>query len=129
MRKAAANAAPRPLAQAGPGPKLEFDTVSLNISGVTNRLVIRSMPSALDALNLLKDGGLKTGAEWRAAHEVCQGREGNPDYDWVHALCHAIEGDDTNAEYWYRRAGQKRHSRSPELEWRHIHDRLADSSI
>jgi len=129
MRKVVAGATLRPVAQIDAGPEFDFEAARPDRAGVASNLVLDFMPSALDALNLLKDGGLKTGAKWHKAHEICQGREGSPDYDWVHALCHAIEGDDDNAEYWYRRAGQKRHSRSAELEWQHIHNRLAGPSI
>ena len=83
------------------------------------------MATALTALELLKEGKFRTGKQWREAHEICQGREGSPDFDWIHALCHAIEGDNANAEYWYRSAGQKRHSQNLELEWQHINQNLS----
>jgi hypothetical protein len=42
---------------------------------------------------------------WQAAHEEAQ--SGNDrDSAWVHALLHREEGDQFNAEYWYRRAGK-----------------------
>jgi TPR repeat protein len=62
----------------------------------------------LQALWWLKKGGLAMGPEWRRAHEICQAREGEHAYDLVHALAHWIEGDASNADYWYRRAGEKR---------------------
>ena len=43
--------------------------------------------------------------------------EGTPVFDWLHALIHRIEGDDTNAGDWYRRAGKIRHAGSIEDEW------------
>ncbi len=45
--------------------------------------------------------------EWERAHGCAQQREGDPSCDWVHAYLHREEGDDANAGYWYRRAGQK----------------------
>jgi len=66
---------------------------------MTNALIIA-------ALDHLKAGGWKTGADWDWAHEICQKHEGQADFDWVHALCHRIEGDNWNAGYWYRRAGR-----------------------
>jgi hypothetical protein len=30
--------------------------------------------------------------------------EGEADHDWVHAYLHRVEGDLSNAGYWYRRA-------------------------
>ena len=69
------------------------------------------------ALDLLKTGNLRTGKDWEKAHQICQEREGDPLFDWVHALIHRIEGDDANAGYWYRRAGRTRHPGSVEEEW------------
>ncbi len=38
---------------------------------------------------------------WKTAHIIAQSKEGNPDYDRLHALLHRIEGDTANAKYWY----------------------------
>jgi len=73
----------------------------------------------LQALWWLRKGGFQLGPEWEAAHNICQEREGDPDYDIVHALAHWIEGDRANSEYWYRRAGSSR-ARDFETEWRRI---------
>ena len=43
--------------------------------------------------------------DWEAAHQVAQSKEGNRDYDHLHAYLHRVEGDTWNANYWYRRAG------------------------
>lgn len=80
-----------------------------------------SQEQLLKALDLLKKGNLKPGAEMDAAHEICQAREGAPLYDWIHALVHRIEGDDANAAYWYRSAGRSRHPGSVAEEWEIIH--------
>ncbi len=45
------------------------------------------------------------GPEWEKAHELCQMQEGDLAHDRVHALAHWIEGDESNASYWYRRTG------------------------
>lgn len=58
------------------------------------------------ALIALKAEGLACGAAWRRAHELAQQHEGEAAYDRLHALLHRIEGDDANAGYWYRRAGE-----------------------
>ena len=44
--------------------------------------------------------------EWDLAHELVQA---GPDRDsaWVHAWLHRIEGDFSNARYWYGRAGKE----------------------
>ena len=62
----------------------------------------------IEALDHLEAGGLTVGEDWHKAHEICQAREGEAEFDWIHALCHRIEGDDWNADYWYRRAGRER---------------------
>ncbi len=41
--------------------------------------------------------------DWQAAHDLLQ--DGDPACDRVHAYLHRREGDDANAQYWYRRAG------------------------
>jgi hypothetical protein len=43
--------------------------------------------------------------DWARAHESAQQDEG-PDGSWVHAYLHRKEGDQSNAAYWYRRAGK-----------------------
>ena len=47
-----------------------------------------------EALDSLKTGGFELGPNWDRAHEIAQDHEGNADFDWLHALCHRIEGDD-----------------------------------
>ena len=44
--------------------------------------------------------------DWDHAHKVIQQHEGKPDCDLVHAHLHRVEGDLSNAGYWYRRAGR-----------------------
>jgi hypothetical protein len=41
--------------------------------------------------------------DWDGAHRVAQDVE-TPEGAWVHAYLHRKEGDQSNAEYWYRRA-------------------------
>ena len=42
---------------------------------------------------------------WEKAHEVAQDLDGR-DGAWLHAYLHRREGDRSNADYWYRRAGK-----------------------
>jgi hypothetical protein len=79
-----------------------------------------SQASLHDALELLESGAFRMGEDAEKAHEICQAHEGNPMFDWVHALVHRIEGDDANAGYWYRRAGKERHPGTVEDEWKLI---------
>ena len=43
--------------------------------------------------------------DWESAHDLAGGHD-DPDFAWVHAWLHRIEGDPVNAEYWYQRAGR-----------------------
>lgn len=43
--------------------------------------------------------------DWTHAHTAAQSDDGAP-AAWVHAYLHRLEGDQENAAYWYRRAGQ-----------------------
>ncbi len=60
----------------------------------------------IEAFDHLAAKDFKIGPEWEAVHEICQSHEGEQIFDWGHALCHRVEGDDWNAGYWYRRAGK-----------------------
>lgn len=42
----------------------------------------------------------------------------------VHAYLHRKEGDLWNADYWYRRAGEKRPSYSLDQEWEDLAERI-----
>ena len=42
--------------------------------------------------------------DWEATHDIAQSREGTLLYDYLHAYLHRKEGNDWNANYWYRRA-------------------------
>jgi hypothetical protein len=88
----------------------------LNSTGDTAPTTL-SVP--LQALWWLKKGNLKLGPEWEKAHALCQLDEGDHAHDLVHALAHWIEGDMGNADYWYRRVGEKR-AMSLSAEWERI---------
>jgi hypothetical protein len=78
----------------------------------------------LKALWWLKKGNLQQGAEWDQAHEICQSAEGEADHDWIHALCHLIEGDHGNAAYWFGKAGKPSRNGDPAAVWKEIADAL-----
>jgi Tfp pilus assembly protein PilF len=50
------------------------------------------------ALALLRSG------DWEAAHKIVQRDEDSPLSCWAHGIVHLIEGDVSNARYWYREA-------------------------
>ena len=50
------------------------------------------------ALALLRSG------DWEAAHKIVQQDEDSPLSCWAHGIVHLMEGDVSNARYWYREA-------------------------
>ena len=80
----------------------------------------------IEALWWLRKGDFATGPAWERAHEICQTGEGTRDYDLVHALAHWIEGDTSNADYWYRRAKSRRSAEDIPHEWEHLVSALGD---
>ena len=57
--------------------------------------------------------------DWDKAHTLIQDVE-DKNAAWIHAYLHRQEGDISNADYWYRRAGKKRPRASIEKEWEEI---------
>lgn len=55
--------------------------------------------------------------DWESAHNIAQSQEGEQVYDRLHAYLHRKEGDDWNANYWYRRAKTIMPKTSLEEEW------------
>jgi hypothetical protein len=54
--------------------------------------------------------------DWKQAHDRAQEDEG-PEASWVHAYLHRKEGDQSNASYWYSRAGKPVYRQSLDAEW------------
>jgi hypothetical protein len=54
--------------------------------------------------------------DWKRAHESAQQDEG-VEGSLVHAYLHRKEGDESNAAYWYRRAGKPVCREPLETEW------------
>ncbi len=46
---------------------------------------------------------------WEEAHNIAQDID-TPVGSWIHALLHLIEGDEGNANYWFRSAGKRTRS-------------------
>lgn len=67
----------------------------------------------LKALKLDKEG------DWQGAHDLVD-QFGGKDAAWVHAYLHRKEGDQWNADYWYRRAGQPSFNGSLDEEWEQL---------
>ena len=51
----------------------------------------------VDTLAMLK------ARDWQAAHEIAQDSK-DPLAAWAHGIVHLIEGDESNARYWYKLA-------------------------
>jgi hypothetical protein len=56
---------------------------------------------------------------WDRAHQLVQD-DGSKEAAWVHAYLHRVEGDRSNAGYWYRRAGRDEAKGPLEAEWAEI---------
>jgi len=72
-----------------------------------------------DMHQLLQALLLDAAGDWDAAHAIAQGvfaREGS----WVHAYLHRVEGDMSNASYWYSNAGRRIPDITLNEEWESI---------
>ncbi len=63
--------------------------------------------------------------DWDAAHKIVQD-ESDASSAWVHAYLHRVEGDLSNAGYWYRQAGQRIANDTLEAEWERIASALIE---
>lgn len=82
------------------------------------------MQDIKEVLIALQSEGLEVGAAWQQAHELAQQHEGQARYDLLHAALHRIEGDELNAAYWYRRAGEQAFEGDIAEEIAHLIERL-----
>ena len=57
--------------------------------------------------------------DWHRAHGLAQS-QADETGAWVHAYLHRVEGDQSNADHWYRRAGKPRSSATLAEEWAEI---------
>lgn len=55
--------------------------------------------------------------DWEKAHDQVDSMDGK-DAARIHAYLHRKEGDQWNADYWYRRAGASRPELTLEEEWK-----------
>jgi len=54
--------------------------------------------------------------DWKRAHKIAQSQKSKAAAA-VHAYLHRKEGDLSNADYWYERAGRRRSDNPLEQEW------------
>ncbi|HKP95142.1 MAG TPA: hypothetical protein VJ385_05230, partial [Fibrobacteria bacterium] len=96
---------------AGP-PSLGLDPRpgTLDADAVRRAVAIHAKPSAKspspDRTRLLEGISLLWNDCWDQAHEIAQAREGERDFDTLHAILHRREGDYPNSAYWFRAAGK-----------------------
>ncbi|CAN5208474.1 hypothetical protein BH11BAC6_BH11BAC6_00240 [soil metagenome] len=57
--------------------------------------------------------------DWEKAHTLIQDIE-DKTAAWIHAYLHRKEGDLSNADYWYRKAGKNGTALSLQEEWENI---------
>jgi hypothetical protein len=80
----------------------------------------------MDTKPTLKALSLLAAGDWDGAHALVQD-DPSPKAAWVHAHLHRVEGDLSNAGYWYRRAGKPQASNSLEDERRQIEKALSEA--
>ena len=73
------------------------------------------------ALDLAKEG------EWDEAHRLVQ-NHGDPMSCAIHGYLHRVEGDESNAGYWYHRAGKAAVTGSLDEEWQALDAQLDEST-
>lgn len=57
--------------------------------------------------------------DWQTAHDLANSQH-TDDTNWVHAYLHRVEGDQSNASYWYRRVGRDAPGVPVDAEWADI---------
>ncbi len=79
-----------------------------------------SQNPVIQALEEVKNGN------WEKAHSIVQDLE-TREAARIHAYLHRMEGDEFNAGYWYRRAGESVYRGTLEEEWQHLFDSFHQS--
>ena len=89
----------------------------MNYKSYQDSLKQNEPPAGLDPILL----GLWYDAKgnWDKAHDLIDGTPAHG-ADWAHAYLHRKEGDQWNADYWYRRAGKSKPEITLEKEWEEI---------
>ena len=83
----------------------------------TETITLPSVPSGLSIY--LESLWFDAKGEWNKAHKLIDHLE-DKDAAWLHAYLHRKEGDISNADYWYRKAGKTRPSVSLKEEWENL---------
>lgn len=75
---------------------------------------------------LVKSLELEKSGEWDEAHRIVQEKEGQYAY-LIHAYLHRVEGDLSNARYWYSRANVPPSDSSLKQEWDYLYNLIQQS--
>lgn len=70
---------------------------------------------------------LDRNGDWDAAHRIVQGIDSTQSYS-IHAYLHRKEGDLSNAQYWYCRAGRLMPDCGLDEEWAELRDEIGPES-
>jgi hypothetical protein len=88
--------------------------------------VTKGVASSLTA-KLRESVDLALRGDWQGAHLIAQDHEDDEIANWIHAVVHRMEGDLSNARYWYKRVGRAlREGVSTEAELLEIRAALAE---
>lgn len=90
---------------------------AMTISEFKEQLDLKDTPGNLSVY--LKALWFDAKGDWRRAHDLVDQLPGE-DAAYVHAYLHRKEGDQSNADYWYRRSGRSRSQVSLENEWEEL---------
>jgi hypothetical protein len=90
----------------------------------TSSLEDATPPASLSSLlqAMWHDGN----GDWEASHNIAQEIHSN-EGSWIHAYLHRKEGDNSNAAYWYAKAGKKFPTIGLMEEWEDISKQLLNA--
>jgi hypothetical protein len=70
-------------------------------------MILREMGTTSTAAESLRRAAdLLAAGDWQAAHLIVQD-DPSPLAAWMHGIVHLLEGDVSNARYWYRQAHRR----------------------
>ena len=95
----------------------------MNQDDFKKSLVVNKLPENVNAL--LQSLWYDAKGNWEKSHDIISTLD-TKDAALVHAYLHRKEGDQWNADYWYRMAGAKRKDISLEEEWDELVNRFID---
>ena len=84
---------------------------------LSNAVPPKTVSAALQSLWWAKKG------DWEKAHRIAMD-DHSRDGAWVHAYLHRVEGDQGNADYWYRQARRPSAQGPLDAEWDAMIDAL-----